>query len=206
MTWPRLYDEDAGPVLRRRERVLGGDEKHPELLTELFSTGAALLLEALPAVWAGTESFTQGTTPQEELGEVIHAPKVSPEESWLDFTDPELSARTLHNKVRGFAGWPGTKATFVVRRVGEEADEGKEVVVKVITTRMGTSDEGEKDKDDAAGVGVVRFQKDCLRVPCAGGGWLEVTELQPPGKKAMRAGDYANGLKGCVLVTKAPAS
>lgn len=185
-------------MLRRRERVLDGDEKHPELLTELFATGAALLLDALPAVWAGTQSFTNGATPQEELGEVIHAAKVSPDESWLDFTNTEVDARTLHNKVRGFAGWPGTKATFVVRKDGEEAGEGKEVVVKVITTRV-----GDDDTDAGAAVGLVHFKKDCMRVPCAGGGWLEVTELQPPGKKAMRAGDYANGLKGSVMKTVA---
>ena len=47
-------------MLRRRERVLDGDEKHPELLTELFATGAALLLDALPAVWAGTLSVAGG--------------------------------------------------------------------------------------------------------------------------------------------------
>ena len=84
-------------------------------------------------------------------------------------------------------------------RKDDEAEEaGKEVVVKVITTRVG--EDGAED-DDAAGA--VRFRKDCMRVPCAGGGWLEVTELQPPGKKAMRAGDYANGLKGSVMTVMA---
>jgi len=34
---------------------------------------------------------------------------VSPEESRLNFADPGVDARTHHNKVRGFAGWPGTK-------------------------------------------------------------------------------------------------
>jgi methionyl-tRNA formyltransferase len=41
-----------------------------------------------------------------------------------------------------------------------------------------------------------------MRVPCAGGGWLEITELQPPGKKAMSARDYVNGLKGSVVAVK----
>ena len=31
---------DAGPVLRRVEHKLNGDEKHDELLPELFATGA----------------------------------------------------------------------------------------------------------------------------------------------------------------------
>jgi methionyl-tRNA formyltransferase len=45
----------------------------------------------------------------------------------------------------------------------------------------------------------VTLTKKTMRVPCAGGTWLEVTEVQPPGKKAMDAASYANGLKGSVL-------
>ena len=38
-----------------------------------------------------------------------HAPKLTREEAILDFRQ---SAQACHNKVRGFAGWPGTFATF----------------------------------------------------------------------------------------------
>ena len=178
---------DAGPVLRRIERRLLGDEKHPELLEELFDLGAKALVDALPDVWSGAAAFDAGTTPQEAYGEASHAAKVSVEESELDFCDGELSARRLHDKVRGFAGWPGTKATFAVRKETEAAADAKEVSLKIVTTR-------------AAGTVVIR--KDCMRVPCAGGGWLEITELQPPGKKAMSARDYVNGLKGSVVAVK----
>ena len=170
------------------------------------------------------------------------------------------------------------EATFVVRKEGEEAGEGREVEVKVITTRVGESDDGGGGaprssthpssscrfshaprhhprepvdcrsqplavilsatyllpaptqatrpgvlfRHDCAQLtfvkwtcgwslardvgaeahgaeGLVQLRKDCMRVPCAGGGWLEVTELQPPGKKPMRAGDFVNGLKGSVV-------
>ena len=67
------------------------------------------------------------STPQESYGEASHAAKVSVEESELDFCDGELSARRLHDKVRGFAGWPGTKATFAVRKETEAAADAKEV-------------------------------------------------------------------------------
>eukprot|EP00983_Pelagomonas_calceolata_P084072 1156289-Pelagomonas_calceolata.AAC.5 len=42
------------------------------------------------------------------------------EEAHLDFSRPALS---LHNTVRGFAGWPGTSASFVLRdkNTGERA-------------------------------------------------------------------------------------
>jgi len=185
-----VLEMDAGPVLRRVERPLDGDEKHDQLLAELFHTGANALLDVLPDVWSGKVSATVGATPQSELGEVSHAPKVSVDESVLDFVGSD--ARTLHNKVRGFAGWPGTKATFEVRKEGEET--WSEVTLKIVGTRVGA------DGDES-----VTFGKDHLRVPCGRGGWLEVTELQPPGKKVMRAGDYANGMRGCEMRTMAVA-
>ena len=105
------------------------------------------------------------------------------------------NARTLHNKVRGFAGWPGTKAKFEVRKDG--SDEGTVVEVKIITTKV-VSD-SEAGKEAKAANGAVELTKNSMRVPCGGGDWLEVLELQPPGKKAMKAGDYANGMKGSTL-------
>ena len=126
---------------------------------------------------------------------------MAPKEAYLDFS---CGAARLHNKVRGFAGWPGTKARFVVRRDGEDA-AGRQLELKIITTRVGVDEPppsgggGGGAGGAGPGAGAVELRKDCLRVPCAGGGWLEVTELQPPGKKAMRAGDFANGLKGSTL-------
>ena len=43
------------------------------------------------------------------------------------------------------------------------------------------------------------LSKKYFSVPCAGGGWVDVLELQPPGKKAMDAASYLNGIKGSVL-------
>mgnify|MGYP002857306562 FL=1 len=183
---------DAGPVLRRVEHKLNGDEKHDELLPELFATGAKALIDALPSVWDGTESFDTAT-PQADYGDACEAPKTSPEEARMDFIGQ--NARTLHNKVRGFAGWPGTKAKFEVRKDG--SDEGTVVEVKIITTKV-VSD-SEAGKEAKAANGAVELTKNSMRVPCGGGDWLEVLELQPPGKKAMKAGDYANGMKGSTL-------
>ena len=173
---------DAGPILRQVKRPLDGDEKAPELLSELFETGVQALLEELPSVFAGEAAAR--ATPQDE-STLTHAAKVSPEEGDLDFT--KQSARECHNKVRAFAGWPGTKATLKVKPPGDDA-EAKDVVVKIITTRV--SSEG----DAAAAGGVVELRKKMLRVPCAGGEWLELLEVQPPGKKAMDASSFINGL------------
>lgn len=184
-----VLEMDAGPVVRRVERDLDGSEKHDELLNELFHTGAKALLHVLPEVWTGEASFEK-STPQAEFGEPSDAPKVSPEEGILTFKTSE--AKTLRNKVRGFAGWPGTKGVFAVKKDGEDA--WVEVTLKILTAQVAT------DVADAPADGeTVVLTKKSMLVPCLDGTWLEVTEVQPPGKKAMAAGAYANGLKGSVL-------
>ena len=177
---------DAGPVLRQVTRPLKGDEKAPDLLTELFETGVGALLEELPSVFAGDAAARAVPQGEETLS---HAAKVSPEEGELDFT--KQSALECHNKVRAFAGWPGTKATLKIKANGDE--EAKEVVLKIITTRVST------EGDEKAANGQVEVTKKVLRVPCAGGGWLEVLEVQPPGKKAMPANAFINGIKGSTV-------
>jgi methionyl-tRNA formyltransferase len=72
-------------------------------------------------------------------------------------------------------------------------DEAKEVVLKIITTRV--SNEG----DEKAANGEVEVTKKVLRVPCGGGGWLELLEVQPPGKKAMPTNAFINGIKGSTI-------
>ena len=179
---------DAGPVLRQIKRPLDGDEKAPEMLTELFEKGVEALLEELPSVFAGEAAAR--AVPQDEKT-LSHAAKVSPDEGELDFQ--KQSALECHNKVRGFAGWPGTKAVLKIRANGEE--DSKEVTLKIITTRVST------EGDASAAQGQVEVTKKVLRVPCGGGGWLELLEVQPPGKKAMPASAFINGLKGSTVFT-----
>jgi methionyl-tRNA formyltransferase len=189
-----VLEMDAGPVVRRVERPLDGSEKHVDLLRELFATGAAALLEALPSVWTG-EAATLAT-PQAEFGEPTHAPKVSPEEGVLDFKTE--TATTLRDKVRGFDGWPGTKGAFLVKKEDAAEDAWQELTLKIITANV-FEDASETTAAGGDYSGAVTLTKKTMRVPCAGGTWLEVTEVQPPGKKAMDAASYANGLKGSVL-------
>ena len=159
------------------------------MLRELFATGAAALLEGCPRCGPARRSATRA---QGGVRRAPHAPKVSPEEGVLDFANETATA--LRDKVRGFAGWPGTKGAFAVKKRTKRRTPGG-VTLKIITARVFENG----DPLDAEAGGVLRSREaheESMRVPCAGGTWLEVTEVQPPGKKAMDAASYANGLKG----------
>jgi len=88
-------------------------------------------------------------------------------------------------QVRAFAEWPGAKATFDIRSPDGQM---KTLDLKIITTRVG----GKVVDPD----GVVKLVGDALVVPCGDNSTLEILELQPPGKKVMRAKDFCNGLRG----------
>lgn len=177
---------DAGPLLAQVPYPLRGEEKAPELLQTLFTAGTEALLEALPSVWDGTARLVEQ---QEE--QASQAEKIRAEEAQICFE--RESALRVHNKVRAFAGWPGTWATFEVAEEGEKEGEGKVVRLKIVTTRVG---EGEEGVGAGRVVGVLGGKKGGLRVRCGDGSVLDILEVQPPGKKVMDCKSYANGLRG----------
>lgn len=123
----------------------------------------------------------------------------------MDFAS--RSAQQLHNQVRAFAGWPGTSADFVIAPPGAASARdagGERVPLKVLATRV--ADAAELPADAAAAGRVAFAAGGRMLVPCGGGGALEVLQLQQPTKKAMRAGDFYNGLKGRAVFVAPPAA
>ncbi|WRX21305.1 Formyl transferase [Theobroma cacao] len=163
---------DAGPVIARERLEVDDQIKAPDLLALLFSEGSKLLISKLPSIFDGSA-------------------RITPEESWLSFDDEAL---VLHNKVRAFAGWPGTRAKIFV--VNDKSSSHNILELKIITTRVGPDDNIQgNDVNDIA------FVKGALVFPCGGCTALEVLEVQLPGKKVITAAAFWNGLRGQKLKT-----
>jgi methionyl-tRNA formyltransferase len=162
------------------------DIQAPELLNQLFELGTDLLVGSLEAVWAGRGPAT--AQPQDEAG-ATHAAKLTREEAVLDFSQP---AAVCHNKVRGFAGWPSTFATFsqqaAVAAAGDSSGSGSggsssssgsssggeasEVELKIVRTRVAEASawSGSSEREVAA-------TKDGLYIRCGDGSVLQVGGL-----------------------------
>ncbi|KAJ3670164.1 hypothetical protein LUZ60_010488 [Juncus effusus] len=173
---------DAGPIIASEKVKVDDCIKAPELLTVLFDLGSELLLRELPNILDG--SANDKAQAQDDSKATL-APKVTSEESWLSFDEEAI---VLHNKVRALAGWPGTRARFQVIKVTNDGSDMLEM--KIISTRVC------KEYNKAEVENEILFYRDALQIPCAGKSWLEVLELQLPGKKVMRARDFWNGLRG----------
>ncbi|CAH2065701.1 unnamed protein product [Thlaspi arvense] len=182
---------DAGPVIASERFQVDDQIKAPELLSFLFSEGSKLLISELPLIFDG--SAKSKAVPQDDSKATL-APKndsiddaqIAPDEAWLSF---DQEAFVLHNKVRAFAGWPGTRAKVVV--LDDKSGQENELELKIITTRIRQNTEmlnGEQD--------YVSFEKGSLVFPCGKGTALEVLEVQLPGKKAINAAAFWNGLRG----------
>lgn len=172
---------DAGPIIAQERIAVDEHVKTPEFLDQMFELGTKLLVSHLPAILDGTAA--KNAIPQED-GQATHAKKVSKEESLLDFTQ---NARKLHNKVRAFAGWPGTAADLVIH--DQDSGLDTQVQLKVETTRV----VGVAGARTATALAEV--EGDSLRVVCGDGSIVDILEVKPPGKKTMTPGAWVRGFR-----------
>ena len=107
-------------------------------------------------------------TPQPEHG-ITYASKLSKAEGNVDWTEP---ASRIHNLVRGLQPWP-----LVTARLGESR-----VLIHrtALTGTMTTATPGT----------VVRAGGDDLEIAAGDGGVVRILELQPEGRRVMRARDF----------------
>jgi methionyl-tRNA formyltransferase len=157
---------DAGDVLLCRETQIGGNELASEVMERLAPMGAALLVETL----AGLEAGTLTPRPQDHDAST-YAPMMKREDGEIDWN---LSAREIHNRARGFDPWPGAFTAFRGKRLHLRRTE--------VTAGSGPA-------------GAIVDAGDALVVGCGGGGLLRAAEVQVEGKARMRASDFANGYK-----------
>jgi methionyl-tRNA formyltransferase len=182
---------DSGPILAQPRVSLSGSEHAPELLESLFDLGTDTLISLLPSVFSGDAARL--ATPQNHE-HASHAPKLTKEEGRLTFVE---NAVIVHNKVRAFAGWPGTWAEFEIDRGDDKSKEPLQL--KILETKVTRSVGGM-----CLGVHDVRLSDDGngLAVTCDDGSALTIGSVQPSGKNPMSARSFWNGLRGKPLGRK----
>jgi methionyl-tRNA formyltransferase len=155
---------DTGDILLQQEIEIGPDDTSETISPPLADIGADLMVVTLRGLQAGTLP----ARPQDD-SEATLAPILQKEDGRIDFN---LSAREIHNHLRGFQPWPGAFTIF----------RGKGLQVKSANLA--------KKILPAATMNV----EDGLVVGC-GEGSLELLEVQPEGKKRMPAADFVRGYR-----------
>jgi methionyl-tRNA formyltransferase len=162
---------DTGPVYACEKTPIDSSESVQQLSSRLAAMGSALMIRTIAGILAGTLH----PVPQDGSRASL-APILTKQDGVIDWT---LAARSIHNRVRAFNPWPGTRTQFR----GE--------VCKVLKTRVRQEHSAAPPGSLAAGTGSERF----LAVVCGDGGLLELQELQLPNRKAQSGVDFLNGFR-----------
>lgn len=159
---------DAGAVFATVSRPIGPDDTSPEVEADLARLGAGLLVEVVDAIADGTAAAVE-----QDDTLATYAAKLEKAEGEIDWS---LSARCLHNRVRGLQPWPMAWTHFGTLRL------------IVHETRV---------PDGAAPSGlppgaIVAVTAEALRV-ATGDVALDILTVQPEGRRPMRAREFAAG-------------
>ena len=162
---------DTGPILLQRETEVDPHEDAPALLGRLTGLGVGALADALAEIAAGRAA----RLPQQ--GEPSAAPLITREDAWIDLDRP---AQEIHNLVRGMRIWP---RAYLDLREGARL-----LVLKTVLSE-------ERASGGLPGKIVSVDRSRGFLVQCSSSSCLWFVDVQPEGKKPIRAADFLNGLR-----------
>jgi methionyl-tRNA formyltransferase len=163
---------DTGNILFQEKVSVGPDETAGELHDKLMETGAELVVKTIGAIQAGNVHPVR----QPVDGPLKKAPKIRKEDCKIDWN---ADVRIIHNFIRGLSPYPGAYTEI-------STPTGQSLMIRVFRSLPEVSGES----TDPGSV----FSDGRTYLKISGSnGYIKVTELQIPGKKALRIDDFLRG-------------
>jgi methionyl-tRNA formyltransferase len=159
---------DTGAMLLQRETQIEEWETAPELMARLSTLGAGTLSETLLRL------DEIEPRPQSEE-KATFAPMLRREDGLINWA---LDAAQIERRVRGFQPWPNAFTLFHSKRL---------VIWRARVVSDGASNNSVGE--------IVRAFGDELVVSCGAATLLGLEEVQPEGKRRMKARDFLNGAR-----------
>jgi methionyl-tRNA formyltransferase len=183
---------DAGDMLAQESVKIGPEETAGELEARLAEVGARLALRVLDQTAAGTARGVK-----QDKSQVTKAPKLTKEHGLIDWN---RTAVEVCNHVRAMQPWP-TAYTFLHQQGRPPL---RVIICRASGLRRpptpGPSASGSRALPLGRFIGIPMqpgflnpFAKQCLQVAAGGISFVEVSELQPAGKKRMTAAEFLRG-------------
>jgi len=164
------HEIDTGSILfQEKETILDSDDVG-SLYERLMHKGAQLVLKTVKAIEAGNYN----AVPQQNDGDIKHAPKIFKETCAINWN---LPAEQVRNFIRGLSPYPAAWSTL-------NAKVYKIFKTSIVESHDESKEAGEYHTDN----------KNYLHIK-TGDDWISVEELQPEGKRRMTIQDFFRGNK-----------
>jgi methionyl-tRNA formyltransferase len=160
---------DTGPMLLRREIVIGRNDTGGSLQAALAALGAAALLAALEGLAGGSLE----AQPQPHEG-ITYAAKIGKAEARIDWS---RDAASVERQVRAFDPWPIAETTLDGERLR-------------IHSAANVSVNDAKNEEN----GVIISVRDGIMLVQCGQGVLGVLKIQKPGGRVLPLSEFAHNL------------
>ncbi|MFD1885257.1 methionyl-tRNA formyltransferase [Paenibacillus wenxiniae] len=164
---------DTGDMIARLEVPITDEDTSGTLFEKMSVAGAELLKQELPRLLTGKVD----AEPQNDE-EATYAPNLTREDEKIDWSK---DSRSIYNQIRGLVPFAGGFTLW-----------NGDVFKVWKTLKPQQNDTLPAGAADAAPGTVLEFNKNGIVVR-TGDGVLTLTEVQPAGKKALRAADFARG-------------
>ncbi len=162
---------DTGEIILQEKTNIEPDDTAGVLHDKLMHLGAKLVIKTLVLLEKG-----QVKTKKQQEGKLNNqAPKISKETCEIDWGQ---SIDTIYNHIRGLSPYPTAWTTLV--------NDQEKIFLKIYQVS--------KEYDDhILKTGTVLFSKKEMKV-AVHGGYIQLLEIQLPGKRKMRTNEVLNGL------------
>ena len=169
-TFMLKHEIDTGNMILQERIAIGENEDVGSVHDRLMELSKEMVLKTVRLIEeCDREGKPLPTVPQPELPDLKPAPKIFKEDCQIDFSK---TAQEIHNFVRGLSPYPGAWTD----------DQRMLSVCKASPVKI-----------FKVAISPVAEQKGHIILPCADG-YIDILELQAPGKKRMDAKSFLNGL------------
>lgn len=172
-TFMLQHEIDTGNIILQERLPIAADENVGSVHDRLMLMGAGLVTRTVDAIIeADNQGLPVSTVPQDNTIELRPAPKIFKDTCAINFSQ---SAEQVYNHIRGLSPYPAAWISQMpLSHPLAELLQGAKVYKAAVTQHA--------------------EQKGHIIVPCADG-YIDLLELQLPGKKRMEAAALLNGLK-----------
>lgn len=160
---------DSGPILLQEETLIRSYETSDRLAARLATLGAEVMVDTLAQLEAGTLKERK-----QRDESASYSPKIAKSDGRVNWA---LHADEIYNRLRAYTPWPGLSGHF--------RGQGLKIIWGVPMSW---------EEAPFGGTGTfLGLRQGRVAVLCGGGTIFGLEEIQRPGKKTVRASDFANG-------------